>query len=109
VNRVGSGRRERKEALERFAGFRVTPAQGERRDQVSMRYVIIRTNRKRLPGQLYCLIVLLQPDIDPRFEIKPPKQVGIVRTEPNCLVFILKGLFKLSEVRIVPGHRFALA
>src|SRR5260370_25454073 len=52
--------------------------------------------------EIYCLIILLQPEIDPRSKLEPTKQIGIVRTEPNCLVEILKGSFKLSEFRIIP-------
>jgi hypothetical protein len=72
-----SGRRERKETLERFTGLRVVAAQSERRNKVSMCKRKVRTDRKRLPGRIYRLIVLLQREIKPRSKLEPTKQKGI--------------------------------
>ena len=56
-----SGIRERKETSERFAGLRLTPTQGERRDEVFMRMrIVIRPDRDRLLCRFDRLIVLLQ-------------------------------------------------
>ena len=66
-------------------------------------------DRNRLPGQINRLVILLQPEIGPCFAAIKMNESWIVRAEPNGLVEIIEGFFKLPEFAVDASQESATA
>src|SRR6516225_7269645 len=90
--------------LQRFTGLRFMTGQSQRRSEECLWKRVVGPNRDRTACPVDRLIVLLQPEIRPRFPKRHELQRWIVRTEPNRLVEYFQGLFILPEVEVIPAH-----
>ena len=79
--------------------------QGERRHKDRMNILdVIRIDRDRLASPFNRLVIILQPEIDPRLAAIPTGERRIVRARPNRLVKIFKAFVEMPEKYVVPAE-----